>query len=33
MNGTTDTLRHLDTSPVPVTDSEREKLERCMGFS
>jgi hypothetical protein len=33
MNGTTDTLRHLDTSLVPFTDFECENLERCMGFS
>jgi hypothetical protein len=33
MNGTSDTLRHLDTSPVPSTDSERENLGRSMGFS
>jgi hypothetical protein len=33
MNGTSDTLRHLDTSPVPSTDSERENLKRSMGFS
>jgi hypothetical protein len=33
MNGTSEALRHLDTSPVPSSDSEREKLERSMGFS
>jgi hypothetical protein len=33
MNGTSDALQHLDTSPVPSSDSERESLERSMGFS
>jgi hypothetical protein len=33
MNGTYAALRHLDTSPVPSSDSEREILERSMGFS